>query len=104
MRLVASSKKGGWGKFPSPLRVNKTRLSSDLVIVNVKKENTIVTPKNIEQIFVYKDPKLAHTVNQVSIITLQNSEVLMGFNEERYPRHADSGQSCFIKSKDGGKT
>jgi len=64
----------------------------------------MVTPKNLEQVFVYKDPKLAHATNQVSIITLQNGEVLMGFNEERYPRHADSGQSCFVKSKDGGKT
>lgn len=64
----------------------------------------MVTPKNVEQVFVYKDPELAHAVNQVSIITLQNSEVLMGFNEERYPHHADSGQSCFVKSKDGGKT
>ena len=64
----------------------------------------MVIPKNVEQVSVYKDPKLAHALNQVSIITLQNGEVLMGFNEERYPRHADSGQSCFIKSKDGGKT
>ena len=64
----------------------------------------MITPKNVEQIAVYKDPKLAHSVNQSSIITLQNGELLMGYNEERYPRHADSGQSCFIKSKDGGKT
>jgi len=85
----------------------------------------MVTPKNIEQVFVYKDPKvatggnqitistlkdvykdpkLAHAVNQTSILTLQNGEILLGFNEERYPIHADSGQSCFIKSKDGGKT
>jgi hypothetical protein len=64
----------------------------------------MVTPKNVEQVFVYKDPKLAHAVNQVSVITLQNGEVLMGFNEERGPVHADSGQTCFIKSKDGGKT
>ncbi|MBA7611299.1 hypothetical protein ES703_18519 [subsurface metagenome] len=85
----------------------------------------MVTPKNVEQVFVYKDPKvahganqmristlqnvykdpkLAHAVNQTSIVTLQNGEILMGFNEERYPIHADSGQSCLIKSKDGGKT
>ena len=51
----------------------------------------MITPKNVEQVFVYKDPKLAHAVNQVSIVTLQNGEVLMGFNEERYPHHADSG-------------
>ena len=64
----------------------------------------MVKIRNVEQVLVYKDPKLAHAVNQVSIITLQNGELLMGFNEERYPVHADSGQSCFIKSKDGGKT
>ena len=64
----------------------------------------MVTPKNIEQIFAYKDPELAHAANQSSMILLQNGELLMGYNEERYPHHADSGQSCFIKSKDGGKT
>jgi len=64
----------------------------------------MITPKNVEQILVYKDPEFAHAVNQVSIIKLQNGELFMGFNEERYPFHADSGQSCFIKSKDGGKT
>jgi len=64
----------------------------------------MVTPKNVEQVSVYKDPKLAHALNQSSLIALQNGELLMGFNEERYPRHADSGQSCFIKSRDGGKT
>jgi hypothetical protein len=62
----------------------------------------MVSPKNLEHVFVYKDP--AHATNQVSIISLQNGEVLMGYNEERYPIHADSGQSCLIKSKDGGKT
>ena len=64
----------------------------------------MITPKNVEQVSVYKDPKLAHAANQSSILTLQNGEVLMGYNEERYPYHSDSGQSCFIKSKDGGKT
>ena len=64
----------------------------------------MVTPNNVEQVFVYKNPELAHALNQVSILTLQNGEVLMGYNEERYPYHSDSGQSCFIKSKDGGKT
>ena len=64
----------------------------------------MVTPKNLEQVFVYKDPELAHAANQSSVIALQNGEVLMGFNEERHPRHSDSGQSCFIKSRDGGKT
>jgi hypothetical protein len=35
---------------------------------------------------------------------LQNGTVFLGFNEERYPVHADSGQSCQITSSDGGKT
>ncbi len=60
--------------------------------------------KDAEHVFVYKDPELAHACNQVSLVTLQNGEVFMGFNEERYPVHADSGQSCFIKSKDGGRS
>jgi len=59
---------------------------------------------DVEQVFVYKDPDLAHACNQVSVITLQNGEVLMGFNEERYPIHRDSGQSCLIRSTDGGMT
>jgi len=57
--------------------------------------------KDVEHVLVYKDKKLAHVCNQVSIITLQNGELFLGFNEERWPIHADSGQSCFIKSTDG---
>ncbi len=58
--------------------------------------------QDLEHFFVYKNPDRA--CNQTSIIALQNGEVLMGFNEERYPIHADSGQSCLIKSQDGGRT
>ena len=60
--------------------------------------------KDVEHVFVYKDPELRQACNQTSIITLQNGNVFLGFNEERYPFHADSGQSCLIKSTDGGKT
>jgi hypothetical protein len=60
--------------------------------------------KDAEHVFVYKDPELAHACNQVSIVALESGDLLMGFNEERYPIHADSGQSCLIKSGDGGKT
>jgi hypothetical protein len=63
----------------------------------------MVSIKDVEHVFVYKDPDHAQACNQVSIVLLQNGEVFMGFNEERYPIHADSGQSCFIKSTDGGK-
>ena len=64
----------------------------------------MVSIKDVEHIMVYKDPELAHACNQVSIVLLQNGELFMGFNEERYSIHADSGQSCFIKSTDGGRT
>ena len=64
----------------------------------------MVSIKDVEHIKVYKDPELAHACNQVSIVLLQNGELFLGFNEERYPVHADSGQSCFIKSTDGGRT
>jgi hypothetical protein len=60
--------------------------------------------KDVEHVFVYKDPDLAHACNQVSLVALQDGELLMGFNEERYPIHADSGQSCLIKSSDGGRS
>jgi hypothetical protein len=59
---------------------------------------------DVEHVFVYKDPELAHACNQVSIVALRSGDVLLGFNEERYPIHADSGQSCLIKSSDGGRS
>ncbi|MHA1804600.1 MAG: sialidase family protein [Promethearchaeota archaeon] len=64
----------------------------------------MINIKDVEHVVAYKDPELAHACNQGSLILLQNGELLLGFNEERYPVHADSGQACFIKSKDGGKT
>jgi hypothetical protein len=64
----------------------------------------MVSIKDVEHVFVYKDPDHAQACNQVSIVLLQNGELFLGFNEERYPIHADSGQSCFIRSTDGGKT
>ena len=64
----------------------------------------MIHPKDVEHILVHKDPELKHACNQTSIITLQNGTVLLGFNEERYPVHMDSGQSCQITSTDGGKT
>ena len=70
----------------------------------LKGDNNMVELKNVEHVIVYKDPELAHACNQISIVLLQNGELFMGFNEERYSVHADSGQSCFIKSTDGGKT
>ncbi len=64
----------------------------------------MVSINDVEHVIVYKDPELAHACNQGSLVLLNNGELFLGFNEERYPVHADSGQSCFIKSKDGGKT
>jgi len=53
-------------------------------------------------ILAYHDPE--HACNQGSIVSLDNGELLLGYNQERGPVHADSGQSCIIKSKDNGKT
>jgi len=64
----------------------------------------MVSIKNVEHIVIYKDPDLAHACNQGSIVLLQNGELFLGFNEERYPIHTDSGQACFMKSNDVGKT
>ena len=58
--------------------------------------------RDSEYVQVHKD--LAHATNQVSLVQLANGELLLGFNEERGPIHADSGQSCLIKSGDGGRT
>jgi sialidase-1 len=60
--------------------------------------------KDVEHITIYKDPDHEHACNQVSIVLLQNGELFLGFNEEKYPVHADSGQACYIKSMDGGNT
>ena len=50
----------------------------------------------------YKDPD--HCCNQGSLVRLNNGELLLGFNQERGQAHADSGQSCVIRSFDGGRT
>ena len=58
--------------------------------------------KDVEHIHAYQDPE--HATNQGSIISLANGELLLGYNQERGLAHADSGQSCLIKSRDGGCT
>lgn len=63
-----------------------------------------MTIRNVEHVVVYKDPDFAHACNQASIVLLRNGDLFLGFNEERYPVHADSGQSCCIRSTDGGRT
>ncbi|MBV7327957.1 glycoside hydrolase [Chloroflexi bacterium TSY] len=45
-----------------------------------------------------------HACNQGSIVQLANGELLLGFNQERTRIHSDSGQSCLIRSSDGGRT
>lgn len=62
----------------------------------------MITPSDVEHVMAYKEPE--HAVNQGSIIRLQNGEILFGFNQERGKVHADSGQSCLIRSVDGGRT
>jgi hypothetical protein len=58
--------------------------------------------KDVEHILAYRDPN--HACNQGSLVCLQNGELLLGYNQERGRRHADSGQSCLIRSTDGGRT
>jgi len=58
--------------------------------------------KEVEHILAYQDPN--HACNQGSIISLDNGDLLLGYNQERGLVHSDSGQSCIIKSKDNGKT
>ncbi len=57
---------------------------------------------NVEHILAHHDPD--HACNQGSIVSLNNGELLLGYNQERGRHHSDSGQSCFIKSGDNGKT
>ena len=58
--------------------------------------------KDIEHIPVYHDPE--HCINQGSIVKLKNGELFLGYNQERGKIHDDSGQACFIKSFDNGKS
>jgi sialidase-1 len=58
--------------------------------------------RDVEHVLAYQDPK--HACNQGSIVRLANGELLLGYNEERGVAHADSGQSCVIRSADGGRT
>jgi hypothetical protein len=58
--------------------------------------------RDIEHIRAYSDP--GHACNQGSIIALANGDLLLGYNEERGRVHSDSGQSCLVGSKDGGRT
>ena len=48
----------------------------------------MVSIKDVEHVSIYKDPDFAQACNQVSIVLLQNGDVFLGFNEERYPIHA----------------
>ena len=57
---------------------------------------------DMQHVRAYLDPD--HACNQGSLIKLANGELLLGYNQERGRVHADSGQSCLIKSADGGIT
>ena len=54
----------------------------------------------VETTLAYKD--MDQACNQGSIIHLSNGALLLGFNQERGRLHADSGQSCTIRSDDNG--
>ena len=58
--------------------------------------------KDLEHVLVYQDPE--HCINQGSIVRLKNGELFLGYNQERGKIHDDSGQACFIKSFDNGKS
>lgn len=58
--------------------------------------------RDVEHILAYSDAK--HACNQGSIIRLGNGELLLGYNEERGRSHSDSGQSCLVTSRDGGRS
>lgn len=60
--------------------------------------------KNVAHHSIYKDPTLAHCVNQVVVKQLRSGEVVAVFNEERFPYHHDTGQTALIRSRDGGLT
>ena len=58
--------------------------------------------RDVEHVLAYRDTR--HATNQGSIIRLDNGELLLGYNEERGRVHSDSGQSCLVRSSDGGRT
>ena len=57
---------------------------------------------DVEHILAYHDPE--HACNQGNIIRLAGGDLLLGYNEERGRAHSDSGQSCHVRSRDGGRT
>ena len=58
--------------------------------------------RDVEHVLAYRDTR--HATNQGSIIRLDNGDLLLGYNEERGRVHSDSGQSCLVRSSDGGRT
>jgi sialidase-1 len=60
--------------------------------------------KDLTHHFIHKDPALFHCENQVSVKQLSDGQVLVVFNEERYPYHSDTGQTVMVRSTDGGIT
>jgi len=57
---------------------------------------------NVEHVLAHHDPH--HACNQGSLIRLQDGDLLLGYNQERGRHHSDSGQSCLIRSHDGGRS
>ena len=58
--------------------------------------------KDIEHVPVYREPE--HSINQGSLVLLNNGNLFLGCNQERGTIHNDTGQSCFIKSTDNGRS
>ena len=58
--------------------------------------------KNVTHHVILKNDE--HCLNQIATRVLQNGDLVAVFNEERFPYHHDSGQTLFMRSRDGGKT
>ena len=58
--------------------------------------------RDVEHVLAWRDA--AHACNQGSLVRLRSGELLLGYNQERGRRHADSGQSCVVKSSTDGRT
>jgi hypothetical protein len=58
--------------------------------------------KNVTHHVILKNDE--HCLNQIATRVLKNGDLVAVFNEERFPYHHDSGQTLFMRSRDGGKT
>ena len=60
--------------------------------------------RDIEHRTVDRDENQKHCFNQASVRVLRSGDVVAVYNEERFPIHHDSGQTIFLRSRDGGES